>query len=207
VKYKKGIKLLPIKVYPYKLLKTSFEQLVKRKGFIENCEKWRDRSVSAGYLTNIYDGAVWKKFNSTEMNNFLSSPHHYLLTLNVDWFQPYERGSYTVGAIYLTIQNLPRNERYKTENIILVGVIPGPTEPEKTINSYLKPLIFELNHAWLHGIEVSKSDGIPINIKVALSCITCDIPASRKVCGFLSHNAAMGCNKCFKKFPVIDKKT
>ena len=70
----------------------------------------------------------------------------------------------------------------------------------------LKPLIFELNYAWLHGIEVSKSDGIAINIKVAL-CITCDIPASKKVCGFLSHNAAMGCNKCLKRFPVIDKKT
>ena len=207
VKCKSGYKLSPIKVYPHKHLKTSIEQLVKRKGFIENCEKWRDRLVPAGYLTDIYDGAVWKRFNSTEMDNFLSLPHCYLLTLNVDWFQPYELGVYTVGAIYLTIQNLPRNERYKTENIILVGVIPGPTEPEKTINSYLKPLIYELNHAWLHGIEVSSNDCIPINVKVALSCVTCDIPASRKVCGFLSHNAAMGCNKCLKKFPVSDRKT
>ena len=139
------------------------------------------------------------------MNNFLSLPHCYLLTLNVDWFQPYERGVYAIGAFYLTIQNLPHNEHYKTENIILVGVIPGPTEPEKIINSYLKPLIYELNHAWLHG--VSSNDCIPINVKVALSCVTCDIPASRKVCGFLSHNAAMGCNKCLKKFPVSDRKT
>ncbi len=38
--------------------------------------------------------------------------------------------------------------------------------------------------------------------------ITCDIPASRKVasrkvCGFLGHNAALGCNKCFKTFDVV----
>lgn len=39
-------------------------------------------------------------------------------------------------------------------------------------------------------------------IKLALSCITCDIPATRKVCGFLSHNAAFGCNKCLKEFDV-----
>lgn len=39
-----------------------------------------------------------------------------------------------------------------------------------------------------------------ITLKVALACVTCDIPASRKVCGFLSHNAALGCNKCLKKF-------
>ena len=74
---------------------------------------------------------MWKRFNSTEMDNFLSLPYCYLLTVNVDWFQPYERGVYSVGAIYLTIQNLPHDERYKTENIILVGVIPGPKEPEK----------------------------------------------------------------------------
>ena len=63
VKCKSGYKLSPIKVYPHKHLKTSIEQLVKRKGFIENCEKWRDRLVPAGYLTDIYDGAVWKRFN------------------------------------------------------------------------------------------------------------------------------------------------
>jgi len=51
---------------------------------------------------------------------------------------------YSVGAIYLTVLNIPREIRCKKENIILAGVIPGPTEPEKTINSYLKLLIDEL---------------------------------------------------------------
>ena len=85
----------------------------------------------------------------------------------------------------------------------------GLKNQKKTINSFLKPLIYEIyeiNHAWLHDIEVSSNDCIPINVKVALSCVTCDIPASRKVCGFLSHNAAMGCNKCLKSFPVSDRK-
>jgi len=39
-------------------------------------------------------------------------------------------------------------------------------------------------------------------IKLALSCVTCDIPATRKVCGFLGHNSELGCNKCLKKFKV-----
>ena len=45
--------------------------------------------------------------------------------MNVDWFEPYERGVYAVGVIHLTIQNLPREEYYKLENILLVGIIPG----------------------------------------------------------------------------------
>ena len=34
--------------------------------------------------------------------SFLSLPHCYLL--NVDWFEPFERGVYSVGAIYFTVQ-------------------------------------------------------------------------------------------------------
>lgn len=32
-------------------------------------------------------------------------------------------------------------------------------------------------------------------------CVGCDIPATRKLCGFLGHSATLGCSKCFKKFP------
>lgn len=32
-------------------------------------------------------------------------------------------------------------------------------------------------------------------------CVACDIPACRKVCGFLGHSAELGCSKCMKKFP------
>ncbi len=124
--------------------------------------------------------------------------------MNVDWFQPYERGVYSVGAIYLTLQNLPRDQRYKPDNIIIIGIIiiPGPKEPNLTMNSYLTPLVLELKEAWSHGFVVATSHNTPITVRLALSCVTCDIPASRKVSGFLGHNAAFGCNKCLKKLIV-----
>ena len=50
--------------------------------------------------------------------------------MNVDWF---ERGVYSTGVIYLTILNLPRNERYKPKNNIVFGIIPGPKEPKKLL--------------------------------------------------------------------------
>lgn len=43
---------------------------------------------------------------------------------------------------------------------------------------------------------------IPITVRLALTCVTCDIPASRKVSGFLGHTATLGCNKCLKRFSV-----
>lgn len=50
--------------------------------------------VPSGHRGDSSDGQVWNDFNSPKMQNFLSSPHCYLLTMNVDWFQPYERTTY-----------------------------------------------------------------------------------------------------------------
>ena len=143
---------------------------------------------------DIYDGRIWHDFQTS---NFLSSPMSYLMTLNVDWFQPFLHTQYSVGAMYLTIQNLPRDIRCKEENVILVGVLPGPSEPKLVMNSYLSPLVEELKQGW-KGFSVLTSEGVQVNIRVALSCIACDIPATRKVCGFIGHHASLACNKCFQ---------
>ena len=124
-----------------------------------------------GCLGDIYDGAVWKKFNSPEGLNFLTCPYSYLLTLNIDWFQPFDRGVYSVGAIYLTIQNLPRAERFKSENILLIGIIPGPMEPKHTINSYLTSLVVELKQAWDGSLMIS-AQGTQVRVRLALSCVS-----------------------------------
>ena len=202
VKSGRSYKLVSIKEYPYQPLHKSFSYLAKKDGFLNNCEHWRDRmsSMPQSYLGDIYDGRVWREFTSSSAGEFLVSPQCYLLTLNVDWFQPFIHTQYSVGAIYLTVQNLPRNQRYKDENIILVGIIPGPSEPSLTMNSYLAPLVQELKQAWDTGLIVKTASNLSITIRLALSCIACDIPASRKVCGFLGHNATYGCNKCYKKF-------
>lgn len=108
---------------------------------------------------------------------------------------------YSVGAIYLIIQNLPRAVRYKRENIILVGLIPGPKEPKLTMNSYLKPLVEELKQLWSGVFIPCPSHPLKqIFIRGALTCCACDIPATRKLCGFVGHNATMGCSKCNKEF-------
>ena len=95
--------------------------------------------------------------------------------LNVDWFQPFKLARYSVGMIYLVVMNLPRNERFKIENVILVGVIPGPHEPSGNINTYLSPLVDELLvlwEGWRVGSEI---------VKGVLLCVASDLPAARKV--------------------------
>ena len=46
--------------------------------------------------------------------------------MNVDWFQTFKHIAYSVGVIYAVIINLPRAMRYKEENVMIIGIIPGP---------------------------------------------------------------------------------
>ena len=152
-------------------------------------------------MCDIYDGQIWKDFMSFEGVPFLVQPFCLALAMNIDWFQPYKWTESSVGAVYMTIMNLPYQLRFKREFVILVGIIPGPKEPKRNINSYLRPLVGELLALW---------DGIPMyvygeeqeqKVRCALICVACDMPASRKTCGFLGHTAKLGCSKCKKVFP------
>jgi len=136
---------------------------------------------------------------------FLSEKYNFALSLNVDWFQPFKHVSDSVGVMYLSILNLPRTERYKPENIILCGIIPGPTEPKETINSYLYPLVQELLELW-DGVRLNVASCGDAVVRAALICLSCDIPATRKVCGFAGHSASMGCSKCLKRFPSYQQR-
>ena len=75
---------------------------------------------------------------------------------------------------------------------MVLGVIPGPTEPKGIINTFLKPLVDDLITLW---------DGLPLhpdgrNMKAALLRISADMLAMKKVTQFLGHKADYGCSRC-----------
>ena len=195
----------PFKTYCYNSVITALKELLVRPGFYNLCSQWKTNHNDSGLLTDIFDGKVWKDFQTYKGQPFLQGDLGLGLILNipVDWFQPYKLTNYSVGVIFLVVMNLPGSIRYKRENFILVGIIPGPCEPQHEINSYLEPLVEELNSLWI-GIKcianINKQD-ITVTVRAALLCVACDLPAGRKACGFLGHNAALGCSRCLKKFP------
>ena len=113
--------------------------------------------------------------------------------------------AYSVGVIYAVIVNLPRSIRYKNENVVIIGVIPGPHEPKKNINSHLGPLIGELLH-----LQSGQWFSTPVGqqfIKCVIVCLSSDIPATRKAAGFIGHNALRACSRCLKRFPRVNDRT
>ena len=200
VKHGGQYKLVPRKIYAYNQLNNSLANLYSRNGFEQKCEQWRTMQSKPNMYSDIYDGQVWKDFQCIIGKPYLQQAYNLCLKLNVDWIQPFDHTQYSMGIIYLVVENLPRNERFKVENIIVVGCIPGPKEPKSNINSFLKPLVDELLELWT-GVQIkTKSVFGYTSVRCALSCISSDLPAIQKVCGFAGHSAAMGCSKYLKKF-------
>jgi hypothetical protein len=84
---------------------------------------------------------------------------------------------------------------------MLVGVIPGPHEPKRDINSFLEPLVDELKLLWSGQLINIGSLHEKRLVRCALVCVACDLPAGKKVAGFLGHTAKLGCSRCLKVFP------
>ena len=192
--------LYPLKLYCYSGIKVALQKLLARPSFVRNCQLWKSRPVNH-LLSEVYDGQVWKEFLNVAGLPFLAGPYTFGLMMNIDWFQPYDHTVCSVGVIYLTVINLPRTIRYKLENMLIVGIIPGPKEPHD-INPFLEPLVCELEQFW-SGIKLpvcTISGSAEEVVKCALLCVCCDLPAARKTCGFLSYNARLGCSKCMKEF-------
>ena len=190
----------PIKVFCYSSCIQYLQDLFQRPGITDLLNHWRNRNIPPGVMADIYDGAVWKSFLDRHNNYFFENKNNLGLLINIDFFQPYKHVRYSVGAIYLAILNFPRHLRYRKENMILLGIIPGPHEPKLTVNSFLEPLVLELVKLW-EGIEISTPEGKKV-VHAAIICNSSDVPACRKVSGFVGHSAAKACSRCLKDFPT-----
>ena len=205
VKIGQRYRFVPRKTYVYYDIVQSLERLASKPGFFDLCEEWRSTNTPTGWLTDVYDGKLWKKWMNICGVPFLAVPGNLVFMLNIDWFQPFERTQYSVSVIYLVIQNLPRTVRFKPENIIIVATIPGPKEPScDDLNPYLGCMVNDLLKLW-DGVQLQIPSSILGSrlIRAALVYISLDLPATRKLCGFYSIKATYGCSKCLKRFPSI----
>lgn len=172
-----------------------------RPGFAKLCDHWHSLQRTTDVLHDIYDGNIWKDFQYINGSPALADQFVYAIMVNVDWFQSFKLTQTSVGAMYLTILNLPYHCRFKCENTILLWIIPGPSEPSEDINQYLNPFVKELHELFI-GVPMNINGMTePQTVRCLLLDVACDMPASRKVCGFLSHSAILGFTKCYKEFP------
>lgn len=174
-------------------LRDQLLRLLALPGWLDSCDAWPSRRAPEGVMADVHDGRLWAEHETT-----LRDEKGLALMLTIDWFQPWDATQYSVGLIFAVVLNLPRTARYRPENMLLVGVIPGPSEP-KTVNPHVEAFVDELLEMQAMPLECEHR-GRPRRVPVVLLGVTADIPALRKLCGFAGHSAERGCSKCMALF-------
>jgi hypothetical protein len=130
-------------------------------------------------MSDIYEGRVWKTFLSSldNQNSQFFTPEtadsNLEIIINLDWFQPFKSSVYNTGAIYGIIYNLLRNIRFKKENMLILGLLPGPQEVKThQINHFLALIIDELLELW-NGFDLPVSAKFLNRKKIKVAVIYC----------------------------------
>jgi hypothetical protein len=159
-----------------------------------------------GTLRDIFDGHVLWDFRGPDGKIFLApdgSGGHYVFSLVVDGFNPLTNKlsgrKISSTAIYMAFLNFPPEERYKLENMYLVGIVPGPHEPSlHQINHFLELLVDDLLELWESGVWFSSTPNYPNGrlVRCALVPVVCDTKAACAVSGFASASCNHFCSFC-----------
>ncbi len=129
--------LIPRKVFARKSITEQIESMFSRKGYEDLCNKWRYQDPLPDYYSDIYSGKIWAEMQ--KKHNLFKSPHDVGLKVNTDFFQPHKHRNQSIGVIYMTILNLPREIRYDLENVILAGVIPSMDHTDEKGKLHVEP--------------------------------------------------------------------
>ncbi|EIW73721.1 hypothetical protein CONPUDRAFT_160802 [Coniophora puteana RWD-64-598 SS2] len=161
----------PFKLHPQVSIIASLRRMFMRPGFARMIRDSRadvpDRDVDEHFvMRDMHDGSLWHELNTHTVREVgehghvrdrpeddhdtapkLTSHRYGLhLTCNIDWMGVLENRPHSTGAMYIAINNLPREHRFLQSNVICASVMPGPKEPDvRQISHCMEPCTKEIS--------------------------------------------------------------
>ncbi len=204
----RGKRLMPVRQYLMQDFGEWLARLYARPGMEAVLDhEPGDRSHPSGIMTDIWDAPILRDFKDSEGKPFFGGQKkdsRLAFSLNMDGFNPLTNKQagkkISTCGIYLVCFNIPPESRYRSENVFLVGVIPGPTEPSQhQINYILKPLVDDFLSLWEKGLYLMRTPKYAggRRVKAVILPLVCDLPAARLMAGMGSHGFMFPCSECF----------
>ncbi|OJT08402.1 hypothetical protein TRAPUB_690 [Trametes pubescens] len=156
-----------------------------------------------GIIKDVMDAetyrALLKKFvtvdGKTLAHKFFEDDRDVALGLSTDGFAPFKRRTNTAWPLIVFNYNLPPEVRFHLDNILCLGVIPGPKKPAD-FNSFLWPFIQEMLRlaVGIHTYDVLSDEFFALRAYLIL--VFGDIPAISMVMRMKGHNGSTPCRMC-----------
>jgi len=152
-----------------------------------------------GVMVHPSDGEAWKKFNE-DHQDFASDPRNIRLGLCTDGFSPFDMSSnvYSCWPVIVTVYNLPPWKCMTRPFMFLSMIIPGPKNPGKKLDVFLRPLIDELKKLWLDGVntyDIYRKENF--QLRAALMWTIIDFPTYGMLSGWSTHGK-LSCPYCME---------
>jgi hypothetical protein len=124
----------------YFSLNDRFKIQFKDQNYVEKILYRSTYQSNGKYYNDIFDGLLYKDLCQ---EGFFSNPYDICLIGSTDGYQIFRQKRNDCWVFLYINANLPPNERVKKENLLIVGIIPGPNSPKK-MDTFLRPLVDEL---------------------------------------------------------------
>ncbi|KAJ2932101.1 hypothetical protein H1R20_g4984, partial [Candolleomyces eurysporus] len=170
---------------------------------VEKMQYCHNFQSNEAIIQDLYDGMIYNSLRSMYVNiGGTEQPHCFFeadtniaLGLATDDFAPFCNRKQTCWPILVYNLNLPPDEHFLMENLICVGVVPGPKKP-KDFNSFLYPFVSESLELAL-GVDAYHSLCQCIFLLCAYPLFGGgDMPAVAMMMLMKEHNGISPCRMC-----------
>ena len=166
------------------------------------CSQAQDKHTP-GTILNVTDSTNYQSLLSKQVtvdtkqlpHKFFEDLHDVTLGLSMDSFAPFKQCTKMVWPLLLMNYNLWPEIRNHLENLIGIGVIPGPKKPTN-FDLFLWPLVQELLQLEVGVHTYNSLTDVFFALRAYLILVFGDIPAISMVMRMKGHNGSCPCRMC-----------
>ncbi len=163
----------------------------------------QDHKHHPNLMNDVFDGTIYRSMlgervvidGKPQNHSYFGDSRDVALGLSTDGFAPFRRRKLTAWPLILYNYNLPPEIRFLADNILPLGVIPGPKKPVD-FDSFLWPAVQELLKL---AAGVRAWDSLTLAhfiLRAYLIIVAGDIPAISMVMRMKGHNGYAPCRMC-----------
>jgi hypothetical protein len=148
------------------------------------------KTSTPGILADITDGDQYKQIRENETGRFFT------LTLNVDGVQISTSSNKSLWIFTLVINELPRTQRFKQQNLIIAAIASCSHKPSRLqMQIMLQAFLHHLKRLE-NGILIKFDPEHEEIVRIYLISSCCDKPAQALVQNLVEPIGAFGCGRC-----------